>query len=357
MKTPQWIPPALNAADLSVGDLLAWWRRGLLECLPYWARKQLDPSEAPFIVEVDPHGARLSLQREEGQTEIQRFTLEHARALLSGLETRNLVLRVPGDWVLKKQVKLPAAAKENLRGVVGYEMDRHTPFTAQQVFYDVSVRGMVDEGRRLDVEVAVLPRNRVKNWLAAVEGSALPLTRIDAPGLWRGANLLPPEERPRVSPLERLAGLLSWGGVLLLVAAVLVTPLWQKRQAVDELEASVREARQAADEALGVQERLERSRASLTSVVTERRERRFAVDVLKRVTELLPDDTWVQQFELDGRKLELRGMSDQATSLIGLIESAPDFRNAVFRSPVVQVRGQERFHLSAELTSQGEKSE
>ena len=357
MKSPQWIPSARNAADFSVGDFLAWWRRGLLECLPHWVRKHLEPSEAPFVVEIDGQGAHLSLHREEGSREIQRFTLEHARALFAGLDRRNLVLRVPGDWVLKKRVKLPAAAKENLRGVVGYEMDRHTPFTVQQVFFDVSLKGVVDEGRRLDVEVAVLPRNRVKNWLAAIDGSELPLTCIDAPGLWRGANLLPPEERPRVSLLKRLTGLLSWGGLLLLVAAVLFTPLWQKRQAVDELEARVREARQAADGVLGVQERLERSRASLTSVVTERKERRFAVDVLRRVTELLPDDTWVQQFELDGGKLELRGMSDQATALIGLIESAPDFRNAVFRSPVVQVRGQERFHLSAELTGEGEKGE
>ena len=353
MKFPTLVSSLTRQHAYSASDLLSWWRRGLLCCLPFWLRKHLDPAATPYILAVDQHGARLSVQREEGLREIQRFTIDHARSLLSGSEIRNLVLRVPSDWVLTKRLRLPSAAKENLREVVGYEMDRHTPFSAHQVYYDVKTVRTVDDGRQMEVDIAVLPRERVKEWIAAVRGLKAGLIRIDSVDLWERGNMLPLEEQPRATVAERSGDLLLWAVVVVLLAAVFVTPLWQKRQMALALEAQLDKIKTGAGEVLVIQEKVDKSRASLSSVVDMRAKRPFAVDLLKRITEILPDDTWVQQFELKDGRVELRGMSDQATALIGLIESAPDFENAVFRSPVIQVQGQERFHLSAELSLSG----
>ena len=354
MKFPSLVSSFTHQHVHTAGDFFTWWRQGLLCCLPFWLRKRLDPAALPYVLEIDRHGARLSVQREEGPREIQRFTIEHARPHLSGSEIRNLVLRAPSDWVLTKRLKLPSAAKENLREVVGYEMDRHTPFPVQQVHYDARFVRMVDDGRQMEVDIAVLPRERVKEWLAVIRESKAALIRIDSADLWQPGNLLSPEEQPRATAAERSGGLLLWAVVIVLLAAVLVTPLWQKRQMALGLEAELARIKAGAGEVLVIQEKVDKSRASLSSVVDMRANRPFVVDLLKRITEILPDDTWVQQFELKDGRIELRGMSDQATALIGLIESAPDFENAVFRSPVIQVQGQERFHLSAELSTSGE---
>ncbi|NCA70797.1 MAG: fimbrial assembly protein, partial [Sphingobacteriia bacterium] len=74
--------------------------------------------------------------------------------------------------------------------------------------------------------------------------------------------------------------------------------------------------------------------------------------MLRDLTDLLPDDTWLQTLDYNNGELELRGESAQATALIGMLEQAPGFEQVSFRSPVTQVpqTGKERFNISLRLT-------
>jgi hypothetical protein len=72
------------------------------------------------------------------------------------------------------------------------------------------------------------------------------------------------------------------------------------------------------------------------------------IDLLRELTERIPDDTWVQSLEYQSGEVQLRGESGQATALIGLLEQAPGIDGVSFRSPVTQVArtGKERFNLA-----------
>ena len=48
-----------------------------------------------------------------------------------------VVLVLPDDQVLRRTVELPLAARENLREVVSFELDRYTPFAAEDVMFDL----------------------------------------------------------------------------------------------------------------------------------------------------------------------------------------------------------------------------
>jgi hypothetical protein len=71
------------------------------------------------------------------------------------------------------------------------------------------------------------------------------------------------------------------------------------------------------------------------------------------LTLLLPDDTWVNHFEIRDDKVHIHGQSVASAVLIPLIESSKLFQNVSFRSPVTQNKkyNTERFHISAELIS------
>ncbi len=56
-----------------------------------------------------------------------------------GINVRDVILSVPREWVLVRPVELPLSVEENLPEVIAYEMDRYTPFTAEQVFYDYAL--------------------------------------------------------------------------------------------------------------------------------------------------------------------------------------------------------------------------
>jgi general secretion pathway protein L len=71
------------------------------------------------------------------------------------------------------------------------------------------------------------------------------------------------------------------------------------------------------------------------------------------LTLVMPDDTWISNFELRDKTVHLHGQSVASAALIPLIDASPLFRNVSFRSPVTQNKqnNTERFYISAELES------
>ncbi|MGL4690585.1 MAG: PilN domain-containing protein, partial [Stenotrophomonas maltophilia] len=125
-----------------VGSSLRWWRQSLLAWLPVrwqwamgWSRSRLLLQRA---------GDVLRLQRQTGEQieAIAELPWPVAPAALEGVLDARL-RSLPRHWllpagsVLRRPLRLPAAAAERLRDVVGFEIDRQTPFDASQVSYDV----------------------------------------------------------------------------------------------------------------------------------------------------------------------------------------------------------------------------
>src|SRR5690606_27549324 len=93
---------------------------------------------------------------------------------------------------------LPASASDRLRDVVGFEIDRQTPFTADAVAYDARVRGRRESDGQLDVELVVVPLQMLKDQQAALGSLSAELAGIDVggpDGAPLGVNLLPPPQR------------------------------------------------------------------------------------------------------------------------------------------------------------------
>ena len=52
-----------------------------------------------------------------------------------------VVVALPAAQVLRKTIMLPAAVEENLKQALAYDLDRHTPFKADEVYFDATVVG------------------------------------------------------------------------------------------------------------------------------------------------------------------------------------------------------------------------
>jgi general secretion pathway protein L len=92
-------------------------------------------------------------------------------------------------------------------------------------------------------------------------------------------------------------------------------------------------------------------------LVDRKRTNPAALQVLDEVTRLLPDDTWVQTFELKSdaktpskpRELQIQGETNSSGKMIGLLEGSKFLTQAAWKSPLVtgQPGVGERFHLAA----------
>jgi general secretion pathway protein L len=265
-----------------------------------------------------------------------------------------LSLQIPESRVLRKVVSLPLAAEENLRQVLGYAMDRETPFRAEQVYYDFRIVDRDRATKRLRVELVVVPRAELDEVLDRLAGLGLyPDLAAPAAGDLEESplNLLPPERRRDRAPTWKVlnTALAVAAGVLLLVAVAL--PLWQRRQAVSWIESRVAEVKNEARAVEDLRRQIDGLAADARFLADRKRSSPVTISVLAELSRVLPDDTWLYQFEINGTELLVQGESTTSSAVIGLVEASPLFRNAAFRSPVTQnrVTGAERFNLSAEV--------
>ena len=76
--------------------------------------------------------------------------------------------------------------------------------------------------------------------------------------------------------------------------------------------------------------------------------------MLLEATRILPDDTWLSEWQLAGSEMQLTGYAGSASALVNLLEQSKIFRNTTFQSPVVQdsKSGRERFHVATQVASE-----
>lgn len=330
-----------------------WWRDGLLGWLPVRVRARLLGSRRRLIIKPNADGLALFRQENgESATLIQpspdRGVL---RKLIKSERPTAIILQMPADRALARTVTLPIAAAANLRQVLGYEMDRLTPFNASQVYYDALILERHPEQRRIRVDLSALPRTEVDAVLESLAALGIAPDGVEVTGGQPGLNLLPAEKRPRrgVWPrrLQRILILIS----LSLALAAMLWPLWQYRTLVIGLQKQVNTLQQESGQVLTLREQLEKAVESSRFLLQKKQSRMPIIELLRELTVILPDSTWLERLQIKGDTLQLIGQSSSASALVSVIEESKVLSGAAFASPVTNDRrtGKERFVLGARI--------
>ncbi|WP_157606856.1 PilN domain-containing protein [Sedimenticola selenatireducens] len=328
-----------------------WWLEGLLRCLP----GKLKPARAgdnALLLDIEDQRA-VFLRRTAGEAQrLGALPLDGDASLLrEQARGQSINLRLPPEAVFTRTVRLPLAVEGNLGQALKFEMDRLTPFAADQVYYDYRVLSRDPQRQTIAAELAVIRQDQVEPWLEFLKLNHVPVARVTSRELWPKANLLPGPLKGRVRTRGRHQLWLLLLLVILLTAAAALGPLLQKRAAVLALGEQINQVRQEAGVVLELRERLDQRRLLSGHVRKLRADYLPVVDVLRELTGKLPDDTWLQQFDLRGGKVEIRGQSRRSTELIAILEDSQLFQSVAFRSPVVQrpATGDEVFHIGMDL--------
>jgi general secretion pathway protein L len=341
-----------------------WWSGILLGMLPGEIRRKLLPDTTRLYLDWNGDEVVASMGTAEAQQEVVRYspgvggreTVKESSAELRDQVRRasEVVLCLPRDKVLTKQITLPLAAEENLREVLGFEMDRETPFTATEVYYDGLVLERKPRENTLLLQLILTPRqalDKLLGLLAEMDFNPQQVTTRDANGNPVSANLIPPEERsPNRDKTKFLNLTLGMAALLLLIAAISL-PLMHKAQVIRTLESAVDIAAEKANLAGKLRDKVEQLSKGTRFLVEKKQATPLIVETIAELTRILPDDTWVIRLDINGQEVQVQGQSASAAALIPLLESSPELQNARFRSPVTQTRHaktQERFHLSVE---------
>jgi len=243
------------------------------------------------------------------------------------------VLCLPASAGLSRAVRLPLMPASDLRRMIGLDIDRLTPFEADQVLIDFDILSRDASGQTVAVGIvrredadAALDHARTRglapaglaleddagnprfDFLSAMPKTARPGAHWTPARLWGLAAVL--------------AGINLAGLTLSDIAAV--ETLRQQAEARHPLALSAAKLR----DSIGAE-------AARRTVLLERKRLADPLPLLDSLTVSLPDTVWIQRLEWDGTAVRLDGWSLDLddTGLLALIEADPLLANARIETP------------------------
>ena len=256
--------------------------------------------------------------------------------------------------VLFRPLDFPKQAADFLDGMIRTQIDRLTPWPAEDAVFGWSSPSLSGQ-ERIELTLAATSKQEIEPLVQLVAGlGAQSLTAFAKPAAASGAEgkikvfdqpLRSGAHRVLDTPRTLRAVLLSAGAaaaVALLAAAYFGDSLDSEQQQLLQRISQRRAALRLGSDggsALGLLAR--RKQTGPSTVV-----------VLEALSQALPDGTYVTELRIDGDKVQVIGMTQDAPSLIRLMEKSPQFARATFFAPTTRGQNEpgEQFHIEARIT-------
>jgi general secretion pathway protein L len=336
-------------------EFLTWWRQHLLELVPETLRSGANGQSNALVVDADLSGT-LAVQRRRrgvearlGQARIDQPGQLALRALLNQRANGEpVILRLPASTLLERPVTLPLAAERDPERVLGYEMERLTPFTADEVYWGFAIQSRDRTRNRLLLRLTFVPRAQVNDLIDLLAACAARPDQIEALTPAGPRTIRLQHDRPKGRAAVFTGRNLAYG-LAALAALVVLSPAL--RQSLDLADAQFRlDAIQPRMHLVDqLRRRIAGAGAGGEAVVTETRRVGDMLGALAAVTDILPDDSYLTEFTMRERKITLSGMSNSAPKLISALSGDPRVKNPAFTAPVTRENNHDVFSIRADL--------
>jgi general secretion pathway protein L len=273
-----------------------------------------------------------------------------------------VVLELPTDKIVVRRISVPAQAREFLPGIVRNQVERLSPWPADQTVYGFDTAVSQEDNAALDVRVFMSSRAAVNSVRDELDAIGLPPDRIVARqdgtpvALWSRLSDVP---RETVERTRRQIGVSIAAFALLSVGL----SLWGFFSA-----ASIRsESDDLAARAKTLQRQVQGSRTPQAIASLPPAERAWAwkeispstVIVLEVLSRALPDAAYLTELRLDNSTLRIIGLTSDAPSLIEPLERSGHLTAVHFFAPTT--RGPDgtlfKFNIEAQVVPRLEITE
>ena len=255
--------------------------------------------------------------------------------------------------VLFRPLDFPKQAADFLDGMIRTQIDRLTPWSVDEAAFGWSSPSSGQE--RIELTLAATSKQEIQPLVQLAAGlGARSLTAFAAPS----AGASTPE---RIKVLDQsLRGAARHGldtprtlrAVLLSAAAAAALSLLAAAYFGDSLDTEQQQLVQRISQRRAAL-RLGPDGGSAFGLLAKRKQSSpSTVVVLEALSKALPDGTYVTELRVDGDKVQVVGMTQDAPSLIRLIEKSPQFARATFFAPTTRAQNApgEQFHIEARIT-------
>ena len=333
-------------------DAWTWWSGELLSLVPAPIKQRLGQARPALLIEVNEDVFNLLGLDGDGRraedfgslTSLAELSEQVPRAKAEVGESAQLILAWPSSKGLQVETRYPSGVAAQLPSIIRFDIDKLTPFAAEQVHLGHKVTGRA--GQEIIVQIDVLPRAVTKDVLHALASHELvpdrmvldPWEPMDAPNLAPSST----ETRTHAAWLPW-----AWAGAAAGLAALLVVPAILATIDLSKVQKELMAYEAESLRLLSVHRALVEKRQTEQVLADTLSGDVSTLNTLKGVTDVLPDTAYLTHLSIGGGEVELRGFSADAASLIGVFEAASWVREARFEGSIVadERRGLERFTL------------
>jgi general secretion pathway protein L len=317
----------------------------------------IEKDEGCFALRPSDEGATASFRNLEIEIDDGNVIGRLPDQLEIAMRGANVELVLQPERFVFKPLELPSRAAEFLDGVVRSQIDRLTPWKADQAAFGFSTP--VDAGSgKIAVTVAATAKSVLLPLLKAFTAlgarsitvcAGSPPTSPAAPpiGVMEeniGRNLDINFTRRILLYVLACALLIAAGAS---IAAQIIDSGLQTRQ--DELAQRISRLRAAALTSL--HDAGDPKTVAERTLAQRKNESPSAVVALEILSQIFPDSTYVTELRIEADKLRLTGITHDAPELIRLIERTRHFSKATFFAPITRSRSDpgDRFSIEARM--------
>jgi len=349
-------------ANGPAGQFFKWWGEELRDAMPSRLRTRMQYARRKLLMQVSDGDIVFSVDNAKSIQSLDSVAVDQDPQILQqrvrDLLQRHELLEVSRDLLLSDDVVLhtdvvmPAATEANLTQALAYEMDRHTPFRAEEVFYGWRNLKRDREAGQLHFELYVTPREPVETQVENLKRLGLAPTGVDVvtPDGPLGINLLPPAQRYHVVNQRTRLNWAIGAVTVFLMIFVMAQSLWLREHQIEDISEAIDDVRAEALAVQQIRKQIDDASEAAGFLQSRKIENGYKLEMLAELTRILPDDTFLDRLSMHQGTTQMQGKSGNAQSLIELINNSDQFDNASFRGPtrLDNRSGKEIFDLTAD---------
>ncbi|MEG0922391.1 MAG: PilN domain-containing protein [Comamonas sp.] len=273
-------------------------------------------------------------------------------------------IELPENMVLRKNLQLPSLDAADCASAAQLEVQAISPFVSTDLLWGYTELARSDKAVRLQLVLASralaepFVQSRIAERSQAQQGEGQALAQ---PEVWVFAPARKPvvlqgfgeQARADVGRKKLLWNVAGIGVALLLLVGVAVTPTLQLRLRAIEAVHAYEAIAAKTNDVVKQREQLMQSAdkvAGLTDLLSERID---SVKVLSMLTQVLPDDTALQSVRVQGSKVTINGLTENASTLMQKLSNQDGVKDVRAPSAATRMGGVNRESFTIELSLDG----
>jgi general secretion pathway protein L len=265
------------------------------------------------------------------------------------------VLRIAADRVIRKTVSLPPGTLGFLLSIVRNKVESLSPWQSSDTLWGYRLLGGRSSADTIAVEIGMTARNPVSGLTAALKAAGIVVGRIEFgdSGSAEDTISVVPEvmEKPRRDVRKVLYAAAVLGALALVAGFAGGMTAWRAQQELQIVAANTEKLR-AELEGRSAAGGKTTERAAAQAEADRKHRETPLIMLLGELTELIPDDTWLQAVHLSEDRIIITGKGKAAPPMISALENSPFLQDVNFAAATERqtADSQDSFSISAKVT-------